>query len=285
MQALEPGTIFASRFRVQALLGTGGMGSVYLAHHEVLDRRFALKVLLPDRLGDTESLRRFEREARAASRINHPNITSVVDFGHTDEGIPYLVMEYVEGPSLRSVVETEGPLPIGRCLRILRSIADGLRAAHDAGVLHRDLKPANVILANAGGHDETVKICDFGLAKIVDARKIDSVLSVNGLQLGTPEYMSPEHGLGQPLDRRSDVYSFGLLAHTLVCGQPPFTGPRARLIAHHVGKPAPSMAEASGRRDVPDALQAVVSRCLAKAPDDRYQDATTLLRDLQDVRV
>jgi serine/threonine-protein kinase len=277
---LEVGSMFAGRFRIESMLGRGGMGTVYRATHDFLRRVVAIKVLHPSLLGDPNVLGRFQREARAAARIEHPNVTRIVDYGHSEDGIPYLVMELLEADPLSKVILEQGPMPVARTINILVRIAQALGAAHAVGVIHRDLKPANVMLLDGDDPADRVKICDFGLAKIVEPEEGDMALSAHGLGFGTPEYMSPEHCAGEPVDQRGDIYSFGLIAFALLCARPPFTGPPYEVTAAHVRKPPPSLFSVTGRTDIPDGLQQLVSRCLAKRPDDRFQSAAELVNAL-----
>ncbi len=282
--SLQVGTLFAGRFRIESELGSGGMGIVYRAVHEVLQRAIAVKVLHGSLLGDPNILGRFQREARAAARIDHPNVTHIIDFGHSDDGIPYLVMEFVEGEPLWRLVEREGVMSVERSVAILAEIARGVTATHRAGVIHRDLKPGNVMVAPDPAGGDRVRICDFGLAKIVDPGSGAVALSAQGLGFGTPEYMSPEHCSGRPIDHRADIYSLGLIAFAMLCGRPPFTGSRHRVRAAHINKMPPEIRTVRGAADIPDHLQQVVSRCLAKKPEDRYATADDVVREMDLVR-
>jgi len=276
------GTLFAGRFRIKSLLGTGGMGSVFLAHHEVLQRKFAIKVIRKGLLADLNIAARFRREARAASRIEHPHITYVFDFGHSDEGRPYIAMEYVEGPSLAKVLAREGRLPVPRALHVLSQIADALSAAHASNVIHRDLKPQNIVVTTHRGQQDFVKILDFGLAKIIGVASTGN-LSRDGESFGTPEYMSPEQAVGGTVDHRTDIYAFGALAFEMLVGKVPFPfqGNLMQVVAAHVNKPPPVPSAASGREDILPALDSLVLRCLGKKPEDRYPDAAALHAEIR----
>jgi serine/threonine protein kinase len=271
------GTLFAGRFRIESRLGSGGMGAVYLARHEVLQRRFALKVIRKELLADVNIAARFRREARAASRIDHPNVMRIFDFGHAEGGRPYLAMELVDGPTLARVIATQGPLPVPRVLEILAQIADALAAAHAVGVIHRDLKPANVVIARRGDGGAIVKVLDFGLAKIVGARGT-AALTAQGSVFGTPEYLAPERCTeeGDPDDPRGDLYSLGVMAFELLVGEVPFRGKLVQVLAAHIGEAPPAPSRAARREDIPPALDEVVLRCLAKLPAERYASASAL---------
>jgi serine/threonine-protein kinase len=275
------GTLFAGRFRIEALLGSGGMASVYLARDET-HGRVALKLLHRRLLADVEIMGRFRREARAISLIEHPNIARVLDFGHSDLGVPYLAMEHVAGPDLGCVLAQGERLSPDRALSVLSQVAAALAAAHEAGVVHRDLKPSNVALVPGGdGRDDRVKVLDFGMAKILRADETAS-LSIPGATYGTPEYMSPEQISGEPLDHRTDVYSFGILAFELVAGRPPFVGSMVDVMDAHLSR-APGPPSQASNRAVPPGIDGLVAKCLEKQPDRRYQDAKELRGALSDL--
>src|ERR1041385_2949548 len=236
--------LLASRYLLEKRLGRGAMGQGYLARAQHLPRRqVAVKTVRPDILNDEdlqegEAIARFEREARAAASIRHPNVVDVNDFGKSAEGVFFLVMEYVQGETLYHLLRREGTVNPQRAATILQQVVAGVEAAHDAGILHRDLKPANIFLMQqkrrTGGDDGFVKVGDFGLAKIVDADR--DVTSASGPAsrgiIGTPEYMAPEQMQpGEPLDARADIYALGTIAYHMLGGRPPFTGNITQLIA------------------------------------------------------
>ena len=262
------GVIFAGRFRLVQVLGQGGMGVVYLAEHAMMGRKVALKVLHETGQQDAKTISRFRREARAACRIDHPHVATIHDFGHDEGQVPYLVMEYVPGPSLADVVRREGSLPVPRAVNILVQVAGGLSAAHRCRVIHRDLKPDNVVLTTNDGFGDWVKIMDFGLAKIMDPEETTG-LSATGTVMGTPMYMSPEQVSGARVDPQADIYSLGVMAFELLTGKPPFTGAFQEVMRAHVHSDPPSPAAASGRDDIPPDLEKLVLRCLAKKPQQR----------------
>ena len=263
--ALGPGSVLANRYRVERLLGRGGMGAVYLAHDEVLDDTVALKVISAAFAADEAAMvDRFRREAAAARKVSSPNVIRIHDLGEARPGLLYLSMEYFPGRTLAEVITARGLVPIADCIDYLQQICTGLAAAHDAGVIHRDLKPHNVLV----GERSAVKLIDFGLAKATAG----AGLTATGVLLGTPNYMSPEQVRGKAVDAASDLYSLGALAFHLVCGRPPFAGDNAIAVGFaHCTEPAP--AARTLRADVPAALDAVIARALSKSPADRPRSA------------
>ena len=274
--------LLASRYLLEKRLGRGAMGQVYLARDQnLLTRQVAVKTVRPDILNDEdlqegEAIARFEREARAAASIRHPNVVDVNDFGKSAEGVFFLVMEYVQGETLYHLLRREGTISPQRAATILQQVVAGVEAAHDAGILHRDLKPANIFLMQqkrrtGGGDDGFVKVGDFGLAKIVDADRGD-VTSASGPAsrgiIGTPEYMAPEQMQpGEPLDARADIYALGTIAYHMLGGRPPFTGNITQLIAQKLTQTPPALS--SLRTDISGELEASIMKALAKEPKDR----------------
>jgi serine/threonine-protein kinase len=260
-------------------LGAGAMGEVYLAEHRLLKRPCAVKIIRPERASDPQLLRRFEREVQATALLSHYHTVEIYDYGHTDDGTFYYVMEYLPGLSLEELVARYGPLPPARAVHFLRQLCGALREAHAAGLVHRDIKPSNVIACSPGGLQDIVKLLDFGLVRPPGVGAATR-LTQEGLILGTPEFMSPEQARGRPaLDARSDLYSLGALAYFLLTGRSPFAGKSTleTLTAHLYESPAPPRDQAP---DVPADLEAVVLRCLAKEPGERYPDAEGLDRAL-----
>lgn len=277
------GRVIDGRYRVEAVLGAGGVGVVYRAEHTGLRQPVALKVL---RHGyeDIELLRRrFEREATILSQLRHPNIVGLTDYGISD-GVPYLVMELLEGRTLADLLDEEGPPSPAKALEIVRSIARGLAFAHTAGVLHRDLKPANVFLQELPDDPHHVKLLDFGLAKILadeEALEGEPTLTKAGTVIGTPAYMAPEQGAGQRVDARADVYSVGVLLFELLTGHPPFESDRrADLLRMHMVEPVPDPSALRPGLVLSDELDALLRKALAKGPGERYGDAAQLLEAL-----
>lgn len=274
------GTLFVGRFRIEKLIGVGGIGVVYLGTHEVLQRKFAIKVIRKNLLSDLSVASRFRREARAASRIDHPHLTYVFDYGHSPEGLPYLAMEHVEGPSLEDELSRIQPFPISRGLHILVQIAEALSAAHANLVVHRDLKPSNIVLTTQEGRTDFVKILDFGLAKIIGT-PTTGISSREEELIGTPIYMSPEQCRGEEIDHRSDIYSLGVLAFEMLTGELPFQGTVMSVLTAHVHDTPPVPSGTTGRTDFPGQMDRIILRCLEKSPEDRYQHAVDLLTDIQ----
>ena len=286
-KATLPGPrLLASRYLLEKRLGRGAMGQVYLARDQNLQtRRVAVKTVRPDILSDEdlqegEAIARFEREARAAASIRHPNVVDVNDFGKSAEGVFFLVMEYVEGETLYHLLRREGTVNPQRAATIMRQVVAGVEAAHDEGILHRDLKPANIFLMQqkrkTGGEDGFVKVGDFGLAKIVNADRSD-VTSASGPAsrgiIGTPEYMAPEQMQpGVPLDARADIYALGTIAYHMLGGRPPFTGNITQLIAQKLTQAPPALS--SLRSDVSAELEASIMRALARETADRPATAS-----------
>ena len=267
-----------NQYRLGRRLGSGGMGEVFLAEHRLLKRPCALKLIRPSSASDPASRSRFEREVRATAGLSHPNTVEIYDYGQTEDGTFFYVMEYLRGMSLDELVRRHGPLPPGRVVYLLRQVCGALSEAHAAGLIHRDVKPANVYACQRGGRYDVAKLLDFGLVMAIDpgspsARREPSVR-------GTPMYMAPEQVTGSPaLDHRCDLYSLGALAYMLLTGHPPFEGENsADVMTSQVRDPVPSLR--LSRPDVPGDLERVVLRCLAKWPERRYPDASSLTRAL-----
>jgi hypothetical protein len=216
------GRVLAGRYRIEALLGMGGMGAVYRAEHVHMRKAVAVKILHREMTQLPEVVARFEREAVAAARITHPNVAAATDFGRLDDGSFYLALEFVEGRSLGQLIKKEGALAEGRALGIARQIAEALAAAHAAGVVHRDLKPENVMLVSREGQPEFVKVLDFGIAKLRFESTGDQPLTQMGVVFGTPEYMSPEQAQGLEVDARADLYTLGVILYEMLAGASPF---------------------------------------------------------------
>jgi serine/threonine protein kinase len=261
------GTTIDGRYQVRRLLGRGGMGVVYEAHHLGLDRTVALKIL--EHTGvDRDLVTRFRREARAASRIVHPNVVQIFDVGSAD-GIDYIAMEYVEGEDLGRILRDGGPLEPARAIAVTRQLLDGLQAIHDGGIIHRDIKPGNVILTAREDGTEVVKIMDFGIAKSINA---SVALTAPGHAIGTANYMAPEQVLGGAIDHRADLYAAGITLYAMLVGEEPFGGATfTRVARKQLTDDIPSLDEV--RPDLPRALVAAVTRAVAKSPSARFPDA------------
>lgn len=272
------GAVVADRYHVIKKLGEGGMGAVYLAEHVKMGRKSALKVMHPGMNADPDAIARFNREASNASRLSHPNICGIYDFGETSEGLIYLAMEFIEGKALTDLIEAGGSLPPARAASIVHQVADALQVAHDAGIVHRDLKPDNIMVAKNRDGSDLVKVVDFGIAKASssDAQKVTKT----GLVVGTPEYMSPEQLAGDKLDGRSDIYSLGLVAFNCLTGKLPFPSESAQeaMIMRLTDRPR-TLAEM--RPDVawPENLQVVMDTALARDAAARYQSAAQFGRE------
>jgi len=262
------GQLVGDRYQIERKLGEGGMGEVYLARHVMMGRRAAVKVMSPGLLRDPDAAGRFNREATNASRISHPNVCAVYDFGATAEGQLYLAMEYLEGRTLTDAL-AQGPLPLARAVTILSECAAGLAAAHELGIVHRDLKPDNVMLLDQRGR-ETVKLVDFGIAKAATGEGAQRVTKT-GLVVGTPEYMSPEQLSGDELDGRSDQYSLALVFCRMVTGALPFAATSAQetMVKRLTERPR-ALAELAPATRFPPALQAVLDRALERKADARF---------------
>jgi len=275
------GTLLAGRYRVHRRLGEGGMGRVYEAEHLELGRRVAVKVMRRKYADQKAMVERFRVEARSASKIGHPNVVQVFDYGTTDAGEGFIVMELLTGAPLSEVIKQQGPLELGRTLWILGEVATALRAAHQSGVIHRDLKPANIFLIRVNADErERVRVLDFGMAKLIDVVADDrGGLTQAGEILGTPEYMAPEQAVGGEIDRRIDVYAFGCVAYEMWTGTPPFSGPNyVTILAKHMDEKAPRIVD---MRDAPPALDQLVAKALAKNPEDRPADMGAVISALQ----
>src|SRR5262245_24653469 len=266
---LEPGQVLAQRYRVQRLLGKGGMGAVYLADDEVLGELVALKVILSAFAADEAGMvSRFRREAAAARKVSSPSVIRIHDLGEARPGLLYLSMEYFAGRTLTEVIAQRGVVPLKDVQDMLQQISAGLEAAHQAGVIHRDLKPSNVLVGERG----MIKIIDFGLATTA----VGDGLTATGAILGTPHYMAPEQLRGRPVDARTDIYALGALAYHLLCGRPPFAGDNAIAIGFaHISEPVTPPRQL--RRDVPAGLEAAILAALAKAPEDRPASARAFI--------
>ncbi|MEO0326185.1 MAG: serine/threonine-protein kinase, partial [Myxococcota bacterium] len=268
------GTVVDGRYRVEAVIGEGGMGVVYGVTHVTLGKRFALKVLRRDYARDETVVERFVREAQAATSIGHESIVDIHDFGRLPDASTYFVMELLEGETLTARIR-RGPLEPEEMLRTTRQIASALSAAHASGIVHRDLKPDNVHLVPRGNDPPTVKVLDFGIAKVGGAH---GKLTRTGTVFGTPYYMSPEQAAGQSVDGRTDVYALGVLVYEMLTGQVPFDGDTFMGILSKQMFEAPPSLVASG---IDPGLAEAVSRALAKRPEERTPTMEALVDDLE----
>lgn len=315
-QRVDPflGRTLADKYVVESFVGGGSMGAVYSARQLALQRIVAIKVMYPELASDRAFAARFRREAHAASRFTHPNSITIADFGEEPDGLLYLVMEYVDGPSLEDLLERREPLSEERIVDIMSQILSALAAAHDAGIVHRDLKPANVMVVQTFDDDglpaDSVKVCDFGVASLRDVaaegvlrpsqdglgavsmaqaqearkaapRPASKALTMAGAVVGTPAYMSPEQAAGRPQDARSDLYSLGVVLFELLTRQLPFDGNTAEeLMARHIAAPPPSPAD---RVACHPKLAEVCLRALQKHPDARFPNARAMRAELRSI--
>ncbi|MBA3548913.1 MAG: serine/threonine protein kinase, partial [Nannocystis sp.] len=259
------------RYQILRLLGSGGMGTVYLAEHVLIHKQVAVKVLSPTHARKPEEVERFLREARAASRIRHENVVDITDFGYTGGGLAFLVMEYLDGEDLASTSHHEGALPWRRAVHITRQICAALAAAHAQGVIHRDMKPENVFRIRRGEDPDFIKVLDFGIAKIIDENYDPDQPSYTGSGLmGTPEYVAPELIRGLKPDVRVDIYAVGVILYRLLTGRVPFAGENfmATLTAHLMEAPKDPR-ELAPDAQIPEAIAAVCLQSLAKDRDQR----------------
>jgi len=276
------GSLLDGRYRIDSFLGRGGMGAVYRATHIHIDTEFAIKVLHPDLVANQSAIERFRREAKAAGRIHHPNAIQVTDFGVTAERVVYLVMELVDGYSLRRVLEEEKCLDYYRAITIIQQTCAAVEVAHQKGIIHRDLKPDNIMIKREDDV-EKVKVLDFGIAKLreqVPSSGSSETLTREGTIIGTPEYMSPEQCRGKKLDPRSDIYSLGVILYEMICGHPPFTAesPLEVVVKHLSAKMRPLCEMCA---EVPRPVERVVMHALEKDPDKRPASAEILSQELQ----
>ncbi|AKU96522.1 Serine/threonine protein kinase PrkC, regulator of stationary phase [Labilithrix luteola] len=280
------GLTIGERYRIERLLGEGGMGAVYQAEHTLMRKRMAIKVLHPEMTRLPEVVARFEREAMAAAHIDHPHVVTATDFGKLLDGSFFLALEFVEGASLREIIAA-GRLDLGRALHIGRQIASALSRAHALKIVHRDLKPENVMLVERDGDPDFVKVLDFGIAKVQIGELTEhepsvgpgqQVLTQAGMVYGTPEYMAPEQALGQPVDARADLYALGVILYEMLTGVRPFDAEsKVALLGMQVTAPVPAMVRKNAEANVPPEVEALVSRLLAKEASERLADARELI--------
>jgi eukaryotic-like serine/threonine-protein kinase len=265
-----PGTTLFACYEYRSMLGAGGGGVVFKARHQVLDIEVAVKMLL--RNHSFFDVRRFQQEAKAACLLQHENIVYVREFGVSEHGQPYMIMEYLNGQSLDHVIKHKGPMAIDEAHDIFTGIFNGMSYAHRKGVVHRDLKPSNIMLTNNEG-ESIGKVVDFGIAKIIEGRREGLHLTRTGEVFGSPMYMSPEQALGKPVDFRTDIYSAGCVLYYALTGKPPLSANNTlETLFKHINETPPTLAEASGGKPFPGQLEKVVAKSLAKNPADRYSN-------------
>lgn len=266
------GTILDGRYRILRLIGSGGMGEVYLGEHLLMGRREAVKILKSRFASDEGHLARFRREARATNRLQHNNIVSFYDFGKMPDGGLYLTMEFADGPDLKTVLNENQKLSIPRTVAIMRQLSSAIDYAHSKGVIHRDLKPENLVLTQGEGGPDMLKVLDFGVAKITEPGYLESIaITREGQVFGTPSYIAPEQIRGQVDDHRSDIYAMGCIAYELLTGSPPFVGRAMQILEAHIGEtPRPPSLGMEGSK-LSEKLDRIVLGCLEKDPEARYQ--------------
>ena len=282
------GTVINDRYKVLKLVGTGGMGSVYLAEHEILRKKVAIKILHYEQSKRKDTVERFKREAIAASNIGQDNIVDVTDFGYTEEGNAYFVMEYVEGRSLADVMKEKHILPLEFVVSVASQIAVALYAAHGKGIIHRDLKPENILLTTKDNVYPFVKIVDFGISKIlqddVSPDERFRTLTKSGAIFGTPEYMSPEQAAGESVEPASDIYSLGVIMYEMLTGRLPFFDDNYMKILHKHQYEFPEL-PSNVNPDIQPDVNAIIMKCLEKKPFNRYGTMLLLSNDLKNIYV
>ncbi len=271
-------------YKILDLLGSGGMGQVFLAEHKKLGRRVALKLLLPEFAGNPEVVARFFHEARAVNQINHEHIVEIVDFVEEPGGYNYFIMELLEGRDLAKARETEGPFLLGRTVHIIGQVASALAASHAKGIVHRDLKPENIFLVHRGEDKDFAKLLDFGIAKLsnTEISEKERPHTRAGMILGTPEYMSPEQAAGRPVDYRSDLYSLGVVTYWMLSDQLPYRGKSfGELMVKQLTTAPQAMPDRTpGGQAIPPAFAQLVYRCLEREPQKRLQSAGEIVEAL-----
>jgi tRNA A-37 threonylcarbamoyl transferase component Bud32/tetratricopeptide (TPR) repeat protein len=278
------GKVIGERYKVLAPLGRGGMGAVYRVEHVMMKKELALKLLHPE-LGRMEEVaKRFEREAEAAARLDHPNIITVTDFGRTGEGQLFLVMELLNGPSLAEVIRPhdEGrPLGNERAVHVIRQVLRALEHAHEAGIVHRDLKPENIVLIERDDQKDIVKLLDFGIAKISEGDSKRETLTQAGVVFGTPEYLSPEQAMGEQADGRADLYAGGVMLYEMLTGKRPFEAQsKVEVLSMHLTRDAQPMNKVAPDANIPQSLERVVEKAMAKKREERFATAASFLKAL-----
>lgn len=279
------GSLLGGRFRIESLIGSGGMGRVYRADQISLGKRVAVKVLHRKFFGDERVQRRFHREARAASLLDHPNCIRVIDFGRAEDNVLFIAMEYLEGRSLADLMTERGEISWDEIISILLAVSAALEEAHGRGVLHRDLKPDNIFLTHTSSGADVVKVLDFGIAKIVDEEVRDAPLTIAGTIGGTPEYMSPEHVQGKTVDARTDIYALGCILYQLLTGSAPFQGASpVEILTKQLNVPPQLPSERCPGRQIPVSLEWLSMRALSKDPDQRPPSAAAFSQELREAR-
>jgi len=276
---IGPGDVLLGKYRIEQVLGQGGMGIVVAARHIELGQRYAIKFLLPTVLTHEEAVERFLREARASARLQSEHVARVHDVGHMENGAPYMVMEYLEGCDLKALVSKEGPLPADVAMTYLTHVCDAIAEAHAAGIVHRDLKPANLFLVRRRNGSPCVKVLDFGISKHLGTNEVD--LTSTNATLGSPLYMSPEQiSKSKTVDTRTDIWALGVILYELLTGTSPFRGGTALEVVSRILQEEPIPVRQL-RPDVPERAEVVIARCLQKRREERFQTVEELLAVLE----
>ncbi len=273
------GQVLAGTYKIERLLGEGGMGAVYEASHARLRRRFAVKLLYPGIAAKEEIAARFRREALVTSELGHPHIVEVVDFNHTERGAPYIVMELLSGQDLAALLQAAAPLDLARSAAIILQVASALQAAHQRGIIHRDLKPPNIFLCSGADYPDFVKVVDFGISKVVGSQ---SVVTHTQATMGTPSYMAPEQAEGRAseVDARTDVFALGTIFYEMLAGRPPFFGEAIPTLLYKiVHQEPPRLRDLSP--DAPPQLEAVLHKAMNKRPEERYDSMEKFALELE----
>ena len=282
------GTVINERYKIIKKIGVGGMGNVYLAEHEILRKKVAVKILHFEQSKRKDTLERFKREAIAASNMGQVNIVDVTDFGYTEEGNAYFVMEYIDGSSLAEIIRTEKKLPLEYVASVASQIAVALYSAHGKGIIHRDLKPENILITEKDGISPFVKIVDFGISKIVhdEINRKDKLktLTKSGSIFGTPEYMSPEQAGGNNVEPSSDIYSLGIILYEMLTGRLPFSDDNYMKILHKHQYEFPDI-PSSVNPEITADVDSLIMKCLEKKPFNRYDTMLSLLTDLKKIYI
>lgn len=277
------GTVLAGNYEILEVLGQGGMGVVYRGKHSLMERVVAIKMLLSQLISDTNSVKRFQQESKAAARLKHPHIIDVYDFGISPAGQPYIVMEFLEGTPLSDLIKKEGQIGVERSIKLISQACDALDHAHKQGVVHRDLKPSNIVLTQYDEETDYVKVVDFGVAKLIEVGNNNEGqrLTQAGEVCGSPVYMSPEQCMGQDLDARSDIYSMGIVLYETLTGKLPILGKTmVDTMSKHISEPPVPFNEARPDLYIPERLEWVVLKAMAKDPAQRHQTMEEFKVDL-----
>ncbi|MEX1369364.1 MAG: serine/threonine-protein kinase [Nannocystaceae bacterium] len=278
------GVVLAGRYKLLSRIGEGAMGWVFLAEHVEIGKKVAIKVLRPSLCRMPEAVSRFRREARSATQVGSEHIVDVTDFGTTDTGSVYFVMEHLEGEDLSSLLKANGYLPWPRVLHFVEQLCEALQAAHDVGIIHRDVKPANFYRVHQGDDPDFIKVLDFGIARLANPQ--DSIVTQTGVVMGTPDFMAPEQAMGKHVDHRADIYSLGASAYALLTGRPPFEGANEYDVIYKQlnDDPAPPSEVAPAAAQLPTWVDAIILEALRKNPEDRYGSMRQLRQAIETAR-